>query len=336
MIATGATFLGLLACASTTNSPAQSGFVYGPYKHLAMALDPLAPVAATQVTGTRQLLASAARPALLPGATALTLAFASGECGQERWGSLSGQAVADANITALQRAGLPYIISTGGEGNMFTCASDAGMEQFITRYASPQLLGFDFDIEAGQTPDMVRSLLLRIKAAQLRHPHLRLSFTVATLAASDAGQASINAQGQSVLAAIRDAGLQNYFINLMVMDYGPAAPANCVVSDGRCDMVASASQAVRNLHNRYGVPLAQIEVTAMLGINDVVENVFTPEDATALARWVRREKLGGLHFWSLDRDTPCANGETVVSPTCSSLNAHPALAFSRAFAEGLR
>jgi hypothetical protein len=192
------------------------------------------------------------------------------------------------------------------------------MEQFVARYASPMLLGFDFDIEAGQTPEMVRSLLQRIKAAQLRRPPLRISSTVATHAASDAGQASLNAQGQQVLAAIREVQLAPYFINLMVMNYGPAKPANCVVREGRC-----------------GIPKAQIEITAMLGINDVVENVFTPADATALARLVRQEQLGGLHFWSLDRDRPCANGATAVSPTCSSLNTHSALPFSRAFAEGL-
>ena len=339
----GAVCMGLIACAHALPTPADAAisaqntqFVYSPYKHLAMALDPETPTAATDVLGTRQTLVAAPRATLFPGATALTLAFASGACGQERWGNLPGHVVADANIVALQRAGQPYIISTGGEGNMFTCSSDAGMEEFIARYASPQLLGFDFDIEAGQTPDMVRSLLLRIKTAQARRPHLRLSFTVATLAASDADQASINAQGQSVLTAIREARLDNYFINLMVMNYGPAAPANCVVLEGRCDMAASASQAVHNLHKRFGVPLAQIEVTAMLGINDVVENVFTLTDATALAHFVRKEKLGGLHFWSLDRDMPCPDGATVVSPTCSSLNAHAALAFSRAFAQGLR
>lgn len=332
----------LLACASAPQPPVaqvaapQTRFVYGPYKHLNMAVNPQNPVAATQVLGTPQELATTPRAVLMPGATALTLAFASGECGQEKWGDLPAQAVADANIAALNRAGLPYIISTGGEGNIFTCGSDAAMEQFVTRYASPMLLGFDFDIEAGQTPEMVRSLLQRIKVAQLRRPHLRISFTVATHAASDAGQASLNAQGQQVLAAIREVQLNPYFINLMVMNYGPAKPANCVVREGRCDMAASAGQAVHNLHSRYGIPKAQIEITAMLGINDVVENVFTPADATALARLVRQEQLGGLHFWSLDRDGPCAGGATAVSPTCSSLNNHSALAFSKAFAEGLR
>lgn len=333
-VVAGALCCALLACASAQRPLPQSRFVYGPYKHLNMAVDPQNPVAATQLLGTRNVVATT--PTLMPGATALSLAFASGECGQEKWNDLTAQTVAEANVAALNRAGLPYIISTGGEGNVFTCASDTAMEQFIARYESPMLLGFDFDIEAGQTPEMVQSLLQRIKVAQLRRPHLRLSFTVATHGASDAGQASLNAQGQQVLAAIRDVKLENYFINLMVMNYGPATAANCVVREGRCDMAASAGQAVRNLHKRYGIPKAQIEVTAMLGVNDVVENVFTPADATALARMVRQEQLGGLHFWSLDRDGPCAAGAIAVSPTCSSLNEHPALAFSRAFELGLR
>lgn len=339
-VAISALCCAVLACASAPQplvaQATNNRFVYGPYKHLNMAVDAQNPVATTQVLGTAQVLANTPRSALMPGATALSLAFASGECGQEKWGDLPAQSVADANITAFKRAGLPYIISTGGEGNVFTCGTDAAMEQFVARYETPMLLGFDFDIEAGQTPDMIRNLLQRIKVAQLRRPHLRMSFTVATHAASDAGQASLNAQGQQVLAAIREVQLDGYFINLMVMNYGPAKPANCVVREGRCDMTASAAQAVHNLHSRYGIPKAQIEVTAMLGINDVVENVFTPADATALARWVRQEQLGGLHFWSLDRDGPCAGGATAVSPTCSSLNAHNPLAFSRAFAEGLR
>ena len=47
---------------------------------------------------------------------------------------LDAQAVADANVAAFAKARLPYIISTGGEGNVFTCSTDEGMERFIQRY----------------------------------------------------------------------------------------------------------------------------------------------------------------------------------------------------------
>jgi hypothetical protein len=130
--------------------------------------------------------------------------------------------------------------------------------------------------------------------------------------------------------------VRDYYINLMVMDFGPATAANCVVLAGRCDMAASARQAVMNLHNRFCVPLRQIEVTAMIGVNDVVENVFTAEDALALAQFVRTAHLAGLHYWSLDRDKPCANGAEAVSPTCSSLNQLPEAAFRQSFLRGLK
>lgn len=38
--------------------------------------------------------------------------------------------------------------------------------RFIGRYESKHLIGIDFDVEAGQTPAQVESLVRRIKAAQ--------------------------------------------------------------------------------------------------------------------------------------------------------------------------
>lgn len=354
----------IMACAlaaahAQDHRPKSSTLVYGPYKHLNTGVDPAHPAATTHVSGQPLRLAEAPRDTLLPGVHAVTLAFASGECGQERWKAtdvwmahpdpsrgqalmhrasvdLDAQAVADANVPAFAKAGLPYIISTGGEGNVFTCTTDEGMERFIQRYLSPSLLGFDFDIESTQTLANIQSLVARVKAAQARHPTLRWSFTLPTFAASDASRASLNPLGLQVLATLREAQLQRAYINLMVMDYGAASAAACVVRDARCDMGASALQAARNLHAVHGVPLEYIELTAMIGVNDVVDNVFTLQDAQTLARQAQALALGGLHFWSLDRDTPCPGGATAVASTCSSLNQLDALAFSRAFAQGLR
>jgi chitinase len=59
------------------------------------------------------------------------------------------------------------------------------------------------------------------------------------------------------------------------MDYGEAIPRNCVVSAGVCDMGRSAIHAARNVHVRYGLPMSRIELTPMIGVNDVVSNVVT-------------------------------------------------------------
>lgn len=334
----------VLACAlllslggcGVSPSAIQPVLLFGPYKDLNMAVDARHPVASSRVTGSLLPLVDAGASKLIPGPAMVTLAFASGECGQERWGSLDAQQVARLNIPALDHAGLGYIVSTGGEGGVFTCATDAGMERFIARYQSAHLLGIDFDIEASQTDEMITSLVLRAKAAQQRHPKLRFSFTLATFAASDGAGASLNATGERVLRAIRAAAMEHFVINLMVMNYGPATPANCVVKAGRCDMAASAEQAVSNLHAKHSIPLRQIALTAMIGVNDVTSNVFSLQDATHLAGYARRQQLAGLHYWSLDRDTPCPPGETRVSPTCSGVGQVGSLAYQQAFLKGLR
>jgi hypothetical protein len=322
-------------CAASTASAAPR-FMFGPYKHAPLALDAATQRLSTAVTGAPRPV-----PAVLPaGVGAVSWAFATGECGQETWGpGIDTARFARANVEAFRRAGVGYIVSTGGQGGRFSCGSDEGMERFIARYDSPRLAGVDLDIEASQSDDDIDALVLRVQAAQRRRPRLRFSFTLPTFAAEDAGGASLNAIGQRVMAAIERHHLRGYFINLMVMDYGGAEAAHCVLKPTRegprCDMGRSGLQAALNLHAHYGVPLERIELTAMIGVNDVAGNVFTLEDARRLARDARAHGLAGAHYWSLDRDVACPAPSAAAQPDCSGL-AQPPLGFARAFLSGWR
>ena len=304
---------GAFAGAAQAEAPA---FVVGPYKHLAMWKDDSNAITLAP-DGVRQRYIADGKTAFGPGV--LTWAFATGECGEEKWGDASAQDVADANVAAFEQAGIGYIISTGGANGVFTCSTGQGMERFIARYASRQLVGFDFDIEAGQSAAQVESIVRRIKAAQKKHPRLRFSFTIATHAGSDGSMRSLNGEGEAILRAVRRNGLRDIAYNLMVMDYGDGKPEFCVVKNGVCDMGRSAIQAAKNVNTRYRIPFSQIELTPMIGVNDVVSNVFTLDDAKMVADAVRGMKLAGLHYWSLDRDTPCDVPTTGASPTCSTL-----------------
>jgi hypothetical protein len=311
---------------------AQPAFVVSPYKHAPIAFDAATQRLSTAAGGKVQPLPRALPPAV----RAVSWAFATGECGQEQWGpGIDTQRFARANVRAFVQAGVGYIVSTGGQGGRFTCASDDGMERFIARYDSPRLLGIDFDIEATQSDAEIDALAQRVAVAERRHPRLRFSFTLPTFAAEDAGRASVNALGERVLAAIGRHHLAWPVINLMVMDYGEATPAHCVVvptrEGPRCDMGRSALQAAQNLHARHGVPLAQIELTPMIGVNDVTTNVFTLADARALAVRARSLGLAGLHDWSLDRDTACASSAPAAQSDCSGVAQAP-FDFARALA----
>jgi hypothetical protein len=289
------------------------------------------------------------------GKATVTLAFATGECGSENWGGVKGTDLAQVNVPLLMQAGVRYVISTGGAAGSFTCGTDAGMSIFIDRWASPNLVGVDFDIEAGQSTDVIGALVARIAAAHTKYPQLRFSLTLATLATSSAGQTtakslgadaqdSFNSYGDDTMAAVKSGlGFQGtpatwpayVTVNLMTMDYGSGAPSICVVSDGACEMGQSAIQAAYNLRDKWGVPLSAIELTPMIGGNDAATEIFTPADADIVSAFAISQGLAGVHYWSYDRDADCV--QSYASPTCNSIGGVGAHGYLKRFmAAGLR
>jgi hypothetical protein len=210
------------------------------------------------------------------------------------------------------------------------------MTTFINTYMSPHMVGVDFDMEGGQTAGDINNLIAQVKTAQSQFPNLRFSFTLATLAASDGSFGGLNSLGDSVVRAIKSAGLTNYTVNLMTMDFGSAGPGICVVSGGQCQMGQSAIQAVVNLEHTYGIPASHIEITPMIGLNDNPTETFTLADVDTITNYAKANGLAGLHFWSLDRDTPCPGGSSgSASATCNSVSGVPALAYSKRFLQDL-
>jgi chitinase len=314
-----------------------SGLLFSPYKDITINMNwntnqmqSAVEGSAIPVVGSGGLV-----PTYIPKLPAITLAFATGACGSENWGGVPAAGFASENIPQLQSAGLNYVVSTGGEAGTFTCASTAGMDAFIARYASPNLVGIDFDIEGGQSQADIQNLVASAVGAQAQYPNLQFSFTIATLAASDGSFGGVNSLGNEVVQAVLGSSLKKYVINLMTMDYGSASSSVCVVVSGSCEMGQSAIQAVKNLEHTYGVPASKIAVTPMIGLNDNTAETFTAADVDTLTAYATANSLAGLHVWSLDRDTPCATTTTFASPTCNSVSGTTALQYSKRFLSDL-
>ncbi|HEY4241479.1 MAG TPA: hypothetical protein VGM88_16775 [Kofleriaceae bacterium] len=328
-----------------SGGPLPVGFSYTAYKDTGINMDWNTNTISSSVSGTRTPLVQDIA------GNAVTLAFATGACGSENWGGVQGDALATANAAAFAAAGVHYIVSTGGASGTFTCDDDAAFETFVSRWQSATLDGIDFDIEAGQSADVIDALVARVATAHAAHPSLRFSFTLGSLgpgtgatAQSLGGDAmdSLNVYGDNTLAAIAqqlgftgDASTWPAYvtINLMTMDYGSTGQYNCIVSGSSCEMGQSAIQAAYNLHDHQGVPYSGIELTPMIGGNDTPGETFTLDDASAVGAFVQANSLAGLHFWSYDRDTDCAPGSS--SPTCNSLGTAGNYGFLHAFAAAL-
>lgn len=277
-----------VACSDGGISASHTGssLVFSPYKDTSVNMNWNTNVISTSVSGSPTSLGS---DLVQHGGKAISLAFATGECGSENWAGVAGPALATANVPLLVQAGIQYIVSTGGAAGVFTCTSDSGFASFVGRWASPNLIGVDFDIEGGQTTSDITALVQRIEAAHVTFPKLRFSLTIATLATSTPGATTaqslganapdnLNTLGDQVMTAVKAtlgfSGASATWpafltVDLMAMDYGSANAGTCVVSGGSCEMGQSAVQAAYNMHDRWGIPYASIELTPMLGGNDV-------------------------------------------------------------------
>jgi hypothetical protein len=284
-------------------------------------------VMSSDVTGSMQPVLSV-MPSHLQ---TLTWAFATGECGSESWAGITPAQISSANVQNFVSAGKYYIVSTGGQAGVFTCGTDSGFATFISTYYTSHMLGVDFDIEGGQTQAEINNLAARVKVAENNYPQMRFSFTIQTLGGNSPN--SLNQLGAWVVSAIQSNGLTHYTINLMTMDYGSTLASNCTIVSGACEMGQSAVAAAQNLHNFYGVPYANIEITPMIGGNDSGGETFTIADVGTVSSFAKQNGLAGVHFWSFDRDTDCGPGS--ASPTCNSYGTAGTLGFTNQFLSNL-
>lgn len=224
-------------------------------------------------------------PAVLASLDNITLAFATGKCGEETWAGIP-----PVNFYYPK----PFILSTGGANGKFNCLTDLGFATFLGSY--PNMTGIDFDLELDQSPQEIDQLLARLE----KYPNLRKTFTLATLGGNAAN--NLNSLGKMVMDKLVNSAVQNWYVNLMTMNYGSPNPTVCTVRNGKCDMYESAVTAVESLRSFYNLPYDRIEVCPMIGVNDVVTETFTPENAHDLAKYATRVGLASIHFWSLDRD----------------------------------
>ena len=258
--------------------------VFTAYKDATLSLNwasAVAPIISTSVNGTLRSLACDLQET---GLDIITLAFATGECGEEHWSWADGDNFAPKNMAMLVAANISYVISTGGAAGAFTCATDEGFDKFLSHWNSSYLVGVDFDIEGSQSSGEIEHLLLRAKNAHRKYPQLRFRVTVATLAASLPGQTVARSLGNESIPSLGRVGTAvlngiahvwdwsvtwpSYLsINLMTMDYGTLPTTHlCLMVDGRCEIAESAIQAVYNLRDVFGVPMEFIEITVMSAI----------------------------------------------------------------------
>jgi hypothetical protein len=275
------------------------------------------------VTGTVQPVTAA-----MPNQT-LIWSFATGTCDQETWAGIT-PAMEATNVQAFVNAGKKYIISTGGANGAFDCASGQGLINFINRYNSPNLVGIDYDIELGQSQQIIDNLINATKVAMQTFPSLRFTFTIQSFGTLAANPITGGSAGTTVVKEINRLGLTgNFAINLMTFDYGATNASSCVVVNNACDMGQSAIQAAQALNQQSGIPFSHIGVTMMIGRADTQDEITSLHDIDTVNAFVVANGMPVSFFWAFDRDTPGGGGNN------SNGNGVAALAYTHEYMTSL-
>jgi hypothetical protein len=215
-------------------------------------------------------------------------------------------------ITALRNAGGDVILSFGGaaglelaQGCSSVSALQAAYQQVITRYGFKWI---DLDIEGAAIADTAandrRNKALR--GLQLANPGLRVSYTLPVM------PDGLTHYGLDLLTNAKTNGVRVDVVNVMAMDYGP-----CI------DMGQAAIDAARSTNTQMGQIglVTKIGVTPMIGVNDVVCEVFRLDDADQLLSYAQANTfIGEIAFWSMNRDNGDCPGSGSASPKCSGLS----------------
>ncbi|MFJ4968747.1 cellulose binding domain-containing protein [Streptomyces sp. NPDC088755] len=249
------------------------------------------------------------------------------------WGGVTG--LGDdklaAQIGALRGKGGDVRVSFGGAAGAElarNCSSAADLAAAYGKVVDAyRLTKVDFDIEGAALPDTAANArrAQAIARLQKKHPDLDVAFTLPAM------PEGLTRPGVDLLADARKNGVRIDAVNIMAMDYGPA------YSD---DMGAYAIQAATATQAQLKGVLGlsdtaawkTVAVTPMIGVNDVVTEVFTVEDATQVVKFAQEKGIGRLAMWSGTRDKACpGEPKPAADATCSSIAQEP-LAFTKAFA----
>jgi hypothetical protein len=234
-------------------------------------------------------------------------------------------------IGALRAKGGDVRVSFGGAAGhelALNCSSAADLAAAYGKVVDTyKLTKVDFDIEGAALPDTAANTRRSQAIAQLQkaHPDLDVSFTLPVM------PEGLTQPGVDLIADAKRNGVRVDAVNIMAMDYGPA------YSGDMGDYAISAATATQaQLKGVLGLSdtaaWQTVAVTPMIGVNDVVTEIFTVEDATQLVAFAESKDLAWLSMWSSTRDKQCAGGEKpAADATCSSILQQP-LAFTKAFA----
>ncbi len=251
----------------------------------------------------------------------------------------------DRRIAQLRSAGGDVMVSLGGQANTELAVSCTDVEDLTDAYRDLveryDLAAVDLDVEGTAVADQAASARRAQALATVQRERAADGTPLAVWLTLPVTPAGLTSDGVATVATTIGGDLELTGVNVMTMDYGSSRPAGTSMRAATEQAVTVTVEQVAGVYAAAGTTLtdsqawARVGATPMIGQNDVDGEVFTLDDAEALAGFARSNGLGRVSLWSINRDLPCSasfGGVAVHSNTCSGVDQQP-LAFVTVFGD---
>lgn len=227
------------------------------------------------------------------------------------------------DLNNLRTAGGNVIVSFGGANGVELATACTTVDALKTQYRAVidayNLTQIDLDIEGVTVLDTAtndrrnKALAALQREYALEGKTLKVSFTLAVL------PTGLELSGRNLLQNAVANNVNVSAVNIMAMDYGAIANPNTMGQNAIDAANATLAQLQPIFTGRTPAQLKQmLGVTPMIGLNDVVPEVFTMNDAQLLLNYAHTNNIGRIAMWSMTRDKQCSGAPT-VSPVCSGI-----------------
>jgi chitinase len=239
------------------------------------------------------------------------------------------------DLRTLRDLGGDVIVSFGGWGGTELALACLDAESLRAEYQRVidllDVTHLDFDIEGASIRD-AESIDRRSEAIAMLQAdaaeegrELVIAFTLPVRTTG------LTAAGLAVLESALAHGVDIDVVNIMTMNFGEGAPPDQM---GQNTIDAAESLFVQ-LQEIYPEKTDEelwrmIGLTPQIGVNDIIDEIFTPEDAEIVTDFALEMGIRMLAMWSLSRDQECVSDVPVSRPNCSGV-AQDTYDFSRIF-----
>ncbi len=252
----------------------------------------------------------------------------------------------DRRIARLEQQGGRIAVSFGGALNNELSSSCSDEEALFRAYQAVieryRIDTIDIDLERENLTNKEAGERRAKVIARLQEHYRNNGKHLAVWLTLPVAPQGLTEDGTNAVSLVLTNGVDLAGVNVMTMDYGASRAEGQSVLDTSKAALMETKRQLGILYQQKSLSLSEgslwrkVGATPMIGQNDVVEEVFTLEDAKAFNTFAQEKGISRMSMWSANRDIPCGENYVdtkVVSDACSGVKS-PKGSFGEALSQG--